>query len=422
MNSVLRFLTQLAELEVAPAAVPASPRPANAHIHLPPNFSAFSTPGEAIRAAIAENLVLLGASNYYDFTVYEAFTAAALPAGIFPLYGTEILALDPGLKSRGIRVNDPSNPGRIYLCGKGLTRFQRLSATAETILGTIRRGDAERMAAMAARLDAHFTAHGIGGPLSAATVADAVAIRTGSPLETVHLQERHLALAFQERFFQQVPAHDRPARLAALLGIPAPQGDLTAAAVQNLLRAHLMKAGKPCYAAERFVNFDEARRLILEMGGIVCYPVVADGANPVCEFESTPERLIEELRARSIPMAEFIPNRNSAALLLDAVPKLRAAGIAVSAGTEHNTHDRLPLVPRCKGGEPVPASVAEIFWEGACVIAAHQFLGARGECGLTDLRGELNPAWSTADTRITELARLGAAVIDHFTRHGKVAQ
>ena len=63
-------------------------RPAmNAHIHLPPNFSAFDSVDEAIARAVTENIRVLGVSNYYDFDVYGAFIAQARAANIFPLFG-----------------------------------------------------------------------------------------------------------------------------------------------------------------------------------------------------------------------------------------------------------------------------------------------------------------------------------------------
>ena len=33
-----------------------------------------------------------------------------------------------------------------------------------------------------------------------------------------------------------------------------------------------MKAGKPAFVTETFLRFDEARELILALGGIPCYP------------------------------------------------------------------------------------------------------------------------------------------------------
>ena len=42
----------------------------NAHIHLPPNFSAFETVSQAVGLAADQSVKVLGANNYYDYTVY----------------------------------------------------------------------------------------------------------------------------------------------------------------------------------------------------------------------------------------------------------------------------------------------------------------------------------------------------------------
>jgi hypothetical protein len=97
------------------------------------------------------------------------------------------------------------------------------------------------------------------------------------------------------------------------------------------------------------------------------------------------------------------------------VQALREAGIAVLAGTEHNTLDMVPMEPQCAGGEPIPDDIKDIFWEGACVIAAHQFLTANGKNGYVDEYGEPAPSYPDADARIKAFAQLGAAVIEKYT-------
>ena len=78
---------------------------------------------------------------------------------------------------------------------------------------------------------------------------------------------------------------------------------------------------------------------------------------------------------------------------------MRAAGLAVTAGTEHNTLDLIPFDPSCNDGD-VPPSIREVFWEGACVVAAHQFLSLHGECGYVDADGRPNAGYASADERI----------------------
>jgi hypothetical protein len=58
--------------------------------------------------------------------------------------------------------------------------------------------------------------------------------------------------------------------------------------------------------------------------------------------------------------------------------------------------------------------VKEIFWEGACVLAAHQFLTLHGACGFVDASGNPDPAYRSAAERIEAFRRLGAAVIQRY--------
>src|SRR5689334_12335888 len=102
---------------------PATRPRVNSHIHLPPNFSAFDSVGEAVQRAADEGVLVLGASNYYDYTIYREFAREAAPRSIFPLFGIEIIVLIEELARAGVKINDPGNPGKMYLCGKGISRF-----------------------------------------------------------------------------------------------------------------------------------------------------------------------------------------------------------------------------------------------------------------------------------------------------------
>lgn len=401
---------------------PKVPPPVNAHIHLPPNFSAFDSVEQAVSLAAEQRVGVLGVSNYYDYDVYGEFVARARDRGIFPLFGLEIISMQADLRDAGLKVNDPGNPGKTYLCGKGITRFDRMSPEAARLLGTIRKNDSARIAAMVERMGAAFRSRGFDAGIDEPAVVEMVVARHGCPRPTVYLQERHIAQAFQESLFQRVPPEDRLARLNELFGGAvkiANPGDHVA--VQNEMRSHMMKAGKPAFVDEQFLSLDEARRLVLELGGIPSYPVLADGASPVCQFEADPGQLIRELQARNVHAAEWIPVRNSKRVLEEYVPKMRAAGLAVTAGTEHNTLDLIPFDPAAKDG-PLPEPIRAIFWEGACVAAAHQFLTLRGECGYVDRDGRPNPAYDSADARIRELAKIGAAVIQRYFDACKTTQ
>jgi hypothetical protein len=395
--------------------VPKSPRRANAHIHLPPNFSAFESVEQAVDLATQQEIAVLGVSNYYDYRVYGQFVELARASRIFPLFGLEIMAMQEDLRAVGVKVNDPGNPGKTYLCGKGITRFDAMSVDAERLINTIRRNDTARMATMIDRLRATFRDRGIETDLDETAVIEIVVRRHGSPRETVYLQERHVSQAFQEALFETVGREGRLGRLSELLGTkPSATDPDDYVAIQNDVRSQLMKAGKVAFVDEAYLSFEDAHRLVRELGGIPSYPVLADGASPICAFEAGIDKLIANLQERNVHAVEWIPVRNSADVVSRYVTKMRAAGLAVTAGTEHNTLDLIPLDPRCKDGD-VPAEIRAIFWEGACVVAAHQFLALHGECGYVDADGRPNSGYSSADERIKSLARIGAAVIERYS-------
>ena len=393
----------------------------NTHIHLPPNFSAFETVHQAVDLAREQGIAVLGASNYYDFSVYAEFSKLAAEADIFPLYGLEIIALIDQLVSAGVKINDPGNPGKMYLCGKGIVAFSPMSDTASRLMGTIRDNDSARMAAVADKLRGLFAVVGVDTGLDANTIKQRIVARHGTPIEWVAIQERHIAQAFQEVLFELVPVEARTDTLTRLYGVRPKAAADSAVGTQNDIRSYLMKAGKPGYVPETFVDYDHAHSLILALGGIPSYPVLADGADPICPFEENVTRLVADLKARHIPAAEFIPNRNAPDVLSAYVHALRDAGIIVTAGTEHNTLDLIPIEPVCAGGEPIPDDIKDIFWEGACVLAAHQYLRANETLGVVTDKGDLQttvgsegsgaPISLSADEAITWYARLGAEVI-----------
>ena len=415
IDNFTKLMRDLGSTDALRAGAGPSVRPRiNAHVHLPPNFSAFETVRQALEMADAQGVGILGASNYYDYSVYGELAGRATERGVFPLFGLEIISLVDSFVQEGIKVNDPGNPGKYYLCGKGITRFDPMPEDARALLQVIRDNDSARMAALADELTALFDGPGLETGLDAEAIKDRIVARHGSPRETVYLQERHVAQAFQEVLFDKVAENVRPYFLRRLYGVMPKAKSDDAVGTQNEIRSQLLKSGKPAYIPETFVDFDHAYRLVLALGGIPCYPTLADGAAPITEYETSPEHLIADLSARGIVCAEFVPNRNTPAVLSRYVHAMRRAGLFVTAGTEHNTLDLLPLAPTCLGGQPIPEDVQEIFWEGACVLVAHQYLTLLGQPGFVDGAGVPDPAYPSADARIEAYRALGAAVLARF--------
>jgi len=416
VGEALRKLGEVEEMSALSAAgfAPPGRQKINSHVHLPPNFSAFQSVEQAVDLAADEGVGVLGASNYYHYGVYADFAAHARKRNVFPLFGLEVIALVDELRRRNVRVNDPVNPGKMYLCGKGITRFEEMSREARKLLGIIRRNDSRRMAEMIERLSEVFASRGLNTGLDEDAVIDMVVRRIACARQWVYLQERHVAQAFQEALFRLVEKEERTERLSGVLDAPTSAAPDDAVRVQGEIRSHLMKVGKPAYVQETFVDFAQAYRLILALGGIPCYPTLADGAKTVTEYEQDVERLINQLRSGNIHCAEFIPVRNTPEVLARYVKCMRQSGLVVTAGTEHNTLDVLAIEPTCTGGQPIPEEIQDIFWEGACVVAAHQFLTFHGRCGFVDQGGNPKAAYGTPERRIEAFRTLGAAVIRRY--------
>jgi hypothetical protein len=408
-------LTFLAGLDLRNADGSPDAFEVNAHVHLPPNFSSLPDPETAARRAQEEGVRVLGISNYYGTDIYPAFAASCLARRLFPLFGLEVIVFDETMAAAGTRVNDPQNPGKIYICGKGLGRIAP-PAGARALFAEIGRLDNERAARILEKVNAHAASCGVHLALDGGRVAAGIAGLRNVPASSVVLQERYLAEAVAKAL-DAGPAGERRERWLAVLGRDAgPEMEKAWAAppesrdkpVQDLVRKYLMKVGRPAHVDERYVTLEKAFRLFAEMDGIPVYPVLADGANPVCEFESTPEALADRLDAWGVRAAEFIPTRNAPDVLSRYVDLLDARGFFLTAGTEHNSPGREPIAVRCKGGAPLPAKAHRLFSRGACILAAHQYRRAQGQPGFA--------ADGRPDRReLDALADLGAKVMGAAT-------
>ena len=384
---------------------------ANTHLHVPPNFSAFETVEDAAATAGREHVAVAGTSNFHDLRVYERFRAAAERAGVVPLYGFEFISVLDDAEREGHRVNDPENPGRAYLCGKGIPEPWDPGPAARERLGVARSLNEARMERMAARLRDVFADSGLETDLDHEAVAADVAAHAQVPRDWVVLQERHVAEAFQGTLFGSLDADGRRAVLARAYG-ESPRAALDdPIAVQGEIRSRLMKAGGPAFEPESPIPFDAAYALVLDLHAIPCYPTLADGAHPTCEWETPPAALVERILERGIHTAELIPIRNRPEVVEEYVAAWRPAGIVVMAGTEHNTKARIPVEPRCLDGLPLPPAAREAFWEGTCVVAAHQHLRSTGRAGYVDDEGRLNTGFPDGETRIRWFRELGEELI-----------
>lgn len=155
---------------------------------------------------------------------------------------------------------------------------------------------------------------------------------------------------------------------------------------------------------------EEVVHIITDAGGIPCYPVLLD--NPHGEFthyESDKEYLLNELINNDVYALELIPGRNDFKILKDFVKFFYKRGFVITFGTEHNTPKLDPMKISCRDGEPLDDELKMINYEGAAIIAAHQYLTALGELGY------LKNKKARVDEK-DSFAELGRAVIAWFCK------
>ncbi len=387
----------------------------NTHLHVPPNFSAFTTVEDAVETSAREGVKVIGTSNFHDFGVYDRFEAAARQHGLAPLFGLEFISLLEDEQRNGVKIDDPANPGRAYICGKGIPAPADLSAASKAFMATAKASNESRTSEMVELIGGLFAAAGLPLDVTYQSIVDVIAERAQVPAEWVVLQERHVALGFQVALFEALPPDGRAAILAKVYGT-APKADQDdAVATQGELRSRLMKAGCAGFVEETPVPFTDALAFIRGLGAITVYPTLADGVIPMCGYEDPVEDLIERMGGHDIYGAELIPVRNTPQMVERYVKTWRDAGIFVMVGTEHNTQERIPVAPTCLHGVPLSDEVAAITWEGTCIVAAHQHLKQQGQAGYVDVTGALNPTFPDAETRIRYFAEMGEELLFEAT-------
>jgi hypothetical protein len=121
----------------------------------------------------------------------------------------------------------------------------------------------------------------------------------------------------------------------------------------------------------------------------------------------------QELGRRNIGCIELIPGRNDAVQLEKFVNFFNDKGFVILLGTEHNAPDMIPLTCNTRGNKPLSEAMQRISYEGACVVAAHQYLKAKGLSGFIDDLGITKNADRDA------FIRIGNALIHQFINAAK---
>ncbi|MFH0758220.1 MAG: PHP domain-containing protein [Bacteroidota bacterium] len=364
------------------------PMKVNNHIHSPYSFSAFSSISEAVRLASQEDVKILGINDFYVRDGYEEFVDRCVECGIFPLLNIELIGISGQEQEKGIRVNDPGNPGRTYISGKGLAFHSLLPEGQQTKLDKVVRESNHQVSEMITLLNRWLANHGTGISLSVEEIMNTLAMNL--------LRERHVAKMMRIRVEEHAVDEGSFQELLSKIygGKPSDKKRGDVPGLEDELRTRLLKAGAPAFVPEdekAFLPLQEIMQIITDAGGIPTYPMLLDGAGGrITGFEDGKEQLLAKLRSRGFGSVELIPLRNRFAVLKEYAGYFYENGFVVSFGTEHNTSAMGPLTVSCLHGDPLDEQLMEISYKGAACVAAHQYLVVKEGIGYTPMsRGEM---------------------------------
>lgn len=383
-------------------------REANGHIHTPYSFSAFSDLETAFEMAIKEKIVLLGINDFYVTDGYDAFHKGCLINKIFPLFNIEFIGLLREEQQKGIRINDPNNPGRIYFSGKGLDYPFHTGFMLRKQLRSVIKESQNQIKAMISKLNRLIE------PTDPSLLLSYETIKKRYAHDLV--RERHIAKALRILATESFKSPEEQILFLEKLygGKKSKAGLSDTSALENEIRSNLLKSGSAAFVEENESSFLELAsiiRIIVKAGGIPCYPVLLDDSSgKYTEFEADPEKLHTSLKQLGIECIELIPGRNDVSILKNFVEFFDNKGYIITFGTEHNTPQMMPLTVSARGSAPLDEKLKKIAWDGACVIAAHQYLRVDGR------QGYVLPDGTYCRDQKRELTELGQLVIEYFLK------
>jgi hypothetical protein len=351
----------------------------NGHIHTPHSFSAFSSIEQAFQLAKAEGVSVLGINDFYTTDGYDEFAELAQKHRIFPLFNIEFMALQNDLQEAGIRVNDPNNPGRTYFSGKGLRQPAEMSEISIKKVKDLQEESNRQTYQMVENLNDFLAENGIDIQFDATELHKQQAKNL--------FRERHIAQAIRIAVFEKEETEaGRKTLFQKIFSGKAVKSPIeNVAALENEIRGNLLKAGGAAFVPEdpkAFLSLEEVTDLIIDAGGIPCYPVLLDfGNGNFTDYEADKEKLLQELLKKNVYSIELIPGRNKYEIFKDFVNYFNENGFIITFGSEHNTPQLDPMKLRCGGGIDLDNELKQINYEGTAIIAAHQYLIANGKEG-----------------------------------------
>lgn len=379
----------------------------NAHLHTPNSFSAFDSIDQALDMAVAEDVKVVGINDFYSTAGYQEWADGCKVRGLYPLFNIELISLNEADQKVGVRVNDPGNPGRVYISGKGLSYPFKLAEPYASQLAEVVKESNSQVEAMCGKVNEILL------NINAGFSVDFEWIK--NDLAKGLIRERHLAKAIRLKAYEycnQNPLDIRILFHKSFAGKELKSEVTDHAGVENEIRANLLKAGGGAFVPEdpkAFLPMQTVCEIIVAGGGIPTYPFLADDAKGgYTDFEGDLERVAKQLTERGFHSVEFITTRNGLELLEKYASYLHNQGFVVTFGSEHNTPAMEPIELFARNSTPLTDRLMQINYEGACVIAAHQHLVAQGLRGYVDANGQANRS------KRKEFVKLGKELIGNL--------
>jgi len=350
----------------------------NGHLHTPYSFSAFDTVEQTVQLASKEGLKAAGINDFNTVNGFDEWGRACSKHGMAPLFNIEMIGLNTEDQANDIKVNDPSNPGRTYISGKGLSTGT-LPAYVSTWLSDAVAKNNMQSRAMTDLLNHHL--RNAGAPF----ILDFKEILR--KLTKGQVRERHLARAVRLKAEKAFTSEKERVEFYKIIT----QKEITSsdpATIENLMRGALLKAGGPAFIPEdtnSFASLETIRELIMKAKGVPTYPFLGNALEGECtDFEKNIETTMKKLRERGFFSTEFITPRNSIQYLEKTTEILWNNGFLVTFGPDHNTPAMEPLVPYAKNGIPLTQKVKLINTKSICILLAHQYLTEKTGNGWLD--------------------------------------
>jgi len=375
----------------------------NAHMHTPYSFSAFESIPQALDMAKSEGVKVVGINDFYATEGYAEWAAECEKRNMYPLFNIEFISLNKEDQAKGARNNDPNNPGRTYISGKGLAYPTILKDPYLKQLNDVKAESNHHVEMMCEKMNELLNS--IDAPFSIDFKKVEKELTRGS------IRERHLATALRMKVAEAFSSNEeKKAFYEKLFGGKALKSDLSdLAAIENEIRGNLLKAGGAAFVPESpaaFLEMEDVRKIIINAGGIPTYPFLADfGDHQFTDFEGDKQKALEMLKERGFASIELIPTRNTAEVLEDYSQFFWDNGFVVTFGTEHNSPAMEPIEVHVQKNKKLSPAMLELNYKGACIVAAHQELVAKGEKGYIDENG-------VADiSKRDEFVRMGNEII-----------